>query len=151
MNAQNSHVMCEHLLGGGGGYLPAIYIYGQHARLAIEAKKQRTKLTESRGKGRLISAEWHDLTPVEWRIKQGDIHLMNMPAGREPFSFWIDEREAQALLDVQRDKTTRCLEIPPDGTYWGARVIKISGLSSRAKKQGTPLHLQRRDTSIDVN
>ena len=143
--------MNEHLLGGGEGYLPAIYIYGQHARLAIEAKRQRTKLTESRGPRKRISAEWHDLSPVEWRIKQGDIHLMNMSARREPFSFWIDEREAQALLDIQGDKNTCCLEIPPDGTYWGARVIKISGLSSRAKKQGTTLHLQRRDTSIDVN
>lgn len=144
--------MNEHLLGGGEGYLPAIYIYGQHAQLALEAKQQKTMLRVPRGTtGRWISAEWHDLTPVEWRINQGDILLINQPPGREPFSFWIDEREAQALVDIQGKYGEQCLEILPDKTYWGARIIKIRDSSSRTKKQRTSLHLQRRDTTKDVS
>jgi hypothetical protein len=139
----------ESFLDGGVGYRPAFFVYGRLAQLALDAKQQNNRLSETRGENRLISAEWHDLSPTKWRINQGDIFITNQQYGRDPFTAWIDEREARALVEIQQHKGEMSVELPPDGTYWGARVIKIRGSLNRAKKQGTPLYLQRRDTTLE--
>ena len=136
--------MSEYLLGGGEGYLPAIYIQVPHVVLALQTEHSNGPQTQRR-KNLLFTAERVQFSLEEWREHYGDIHLTIHNKGVQTFSTWIDIREAKALENIRHLKGEQVIEIPRDDDFWGSRIVKIDGKRNRARKSGTPLNIQRRD------
>lgn len=135
--------MNEHLLGGGEGYLAAIYIHVPHVVLAVQAESfnepkthKRNHLTFTAKKVRFSLEEWHE--------HYGDIHLTIHNTGVQTFSTWIDMREAKALESIRHLKGERVTVIPQDDIFWGSRIVKINGKLNRVLTTGTALNIQRR-------
>jgi hypothetical protein len=135
--------MNEHLLGGGDGYQPAIYIHVPHVVLAVRAESINDPQTQQR-KDLTFTAERVPFSPEEWREHYGDIHLTIHRKGVPTFSTWIDMREAQALESIRHLKGERVTIIPREGQFWGSRIVKIDGRRYQALSRGTPLNIQRR-------
>lgn len=135
--------MNEHLLGGGEGYLPAIYIDVLHVVLAVQAEAFNEPKTRTR-KHQIFTAERVRFSLDEWREHFGDIHLTIHNRGVQTFSTWIDMREAKALESIRHRKGEDETVIPKDDFFWGSRIVKVHGKLNRVRKTGTPLYLQRR-------
>ena len=135
--------MNEHLLGGGEGYLPAIYIKVPHVVLAVQAESFHEPKTQKQN-NLTFAAERVRCSLEEWREHYGDIHLTIHNKGVRTFSTWIDMREAKALESIRHLKGERVTEIPRDDLFWGSRIVKVDGKLNRVQKSGTPLYLQRR-------
>jgi len=135
--------MYEHLLGGGDGYLSAIYIHVPHVVLAVRAESINIPQTHQR-QDLTFTAERVQFSVEEWREHYGDIHLTIHRKGAQTFSTWIDMREAQALESIRHLKGERSTEIPREGLFWGSRIIKLDGKRHRTLSTGTPLNIQRR-------
>lgn len=135
--------MNEHLLGGGEGYLPAIYIHVPHVVLAVQAELFNEPKTQAR-KHLIFTAERVRFSLEEWREHYGDIHLTIHNKGVQTFATWIDIREAKALESIRHLKGERVTVIPRDDVFWGSRIVKVDGKRNRVQKTGTPLYLQRR-------
>lgn len=135
--------MNEHLLGGGEGYLPAIYIKVPHVVLAVQAESFNKPRTQKQN-NLTFTAERVRFSLEEWREHYGDIHLTIHNKGVQTFSTWIDMREAKALESIRHLKGERETVIPRDDVFWGSRIVKVDGKLNRVQKSGTPLYLQRR-------
>lgn len=135
--------MNEQLLGGGEGYLPAIYIHVPHVVLAVQAESFNEPKTHKRNH-LTFTVERVQFSLEEWREHCGDIHLTIHNKGVQTFSTWIDMREAKALESIRHLKGERVTLIPRDDLFWGSRIVKINGKLNRALTTGTALNIQRR-------